>query len=52
MSGWTIAAESPLAPDLGLLFDRHTADMHADTPPESIHMMDRAAWRRRASGSS
>lgn len=43
MTGWTIAAESPLAPDLGLLFDRHTADMHADTPPESIHMMDRSA---------
>lgn len=38
-----IAAESPLAPDLGLLFERHTADMHADTPPESIHMMDRGA---------
>lgn len=43
MTGWSIAAESPLAPDLGLLFDRHTADMHADTPPESIHMMDRGA---------
>ena len=43
MTGWTIAAESPLAADLGLLFDRHTADMHADTPPESIHMMDRGA---------
>lgn len=39
----SIAAESPLAPDLGLLFERHTADMHADTPPESIHMMDRGA---------
>lgn len=36
----TIARESPLTPDLALLFDRHTADMHADTPPESIHMMD------------
>ena len=36
----TIAAESPLGPDLALLFQRHTADMHADTPPESIHMMD------------
>ena len=36
----TIAEESPLAPDLALLFERHTADMHADTPPESIHMMD------------
>ena len=38
-----IAEESPLAPDLVLLFERHTADMHADTPPESIHMMDRGA---------
>ncbi len=36
----TIAQESPLGADLGLLMQRHTADMHADTPPESIHMMD------------
>ena len=36
----TITPESPLGADLGLLFARHTADMHADTPPESIHMMD------------
>lgn len=35
-----IARESPLGPDLTLLMARHTADMHADTPPESIHMMD------------
>ena len=39
----TITEEHPLAPDLTLLFDRHTADMHADTPPESIHMMDKGA---------
>ena len=39
--GATIAEESPLGADLELLFQRHTADMHADTPPESIHMMDR-----------
>ena len=38
-----IAEEHPLTPDLSLLFDRHTADMHADTPPESIHMMDASA---------
>jgi putative acetyltransferase len=38
-----IAEEHPLTPDLSLLFDRHTADMHADTPPESIHMMDKGA---------
>ena len=36
----TIARESPLGADLGLLMQRHTADMHADTPPESIHMME------------
>ncbi len=36
----TLAQESPLAADLSLLMQRHTADMHADTPPESIHMMD------------
>ncbi len=36
----TIALESPLAPDLADLFARHTAAMHEDTPPESIHMMD------------
>ena len=36
----TISRESPVGGDLALLFQRHTADMHADTPPESIHMMD------------
>lgn len=36
----TIALENPLAPDLDVLMQRHTHDMHADTPPESIHMMD------------
>ena len=36
----TITEESPVGADLKLLFERHTADMHADTPPESIHMMD------------
>lgn len=35
------APESPLTDDLALLFQRHTAEMHADTPPESIHMMPR-----------
>lgn len=39
----TIARESPLGDDLALLMQRHTADMHADTPPESIHMMDAGA---------
>ena len=36
----TLARENPTSPDLHLLFARHTADMHADTPPESIYMMD------------
>ena len=36
----SFARESPVAPDLARLMARHTADMHADTPPESIHMMD------------
>ena len=38
-----IAEEHPLTLDLELLFQRHTADMHADTPPESIHMLDKGA---------
>lgn len=38
--GFTIARESPRGADLALLMQRHTEDMHADTPPESIHMMD------------
>jgi putative acetyltransferase len=38
-----IAEEHPLTPDLSLLFDRHTADMFAETPPESIYMMDKGA---------
>ena len=38
-----IGQESPLGSDLELLFQRHTADMHADTPPESIHMLPRTA---------
>ena len=38
-----IRRESPLAADLALLFQRHSADMHADTPPESIHMLPREA---------
>ncbi|ABL69893.1 MULTISPECIES: GNAT family N-acetyltransferase [Paracoccus] len=41
--GLAIGRESPLGEDLALLFERHTADMHADTPPESIHMLPRSA---------
>ena len=39
----TITRESPLGADLALLMERHTAAMHHDTPPESIHMMDAGA---------
>jgi putative acetyltransferase len=37
-----IALESPLQPGLSGLMARHTEAMHADTPPESIHMLDAA----------
>ncbi|WP_368660696.1 GNAT family N-acetyltransferase [Paracoccus sp. (in: a-proteobacteria)] len=40
-AGVTIAMESPLSPDLDLLFARHVQAMHADTPPGSIHMLPR-----------
>lgn len=40
MTDWTIGEESPLGADLALLMQRHTEAMHADTPPESIYMMD------------
>ncbi|MFV0386562.1 GNAT family N-acetyltransferase [Paracoccus sp. (in: a-proteobacteria)] len=38
-----ISRESPSDAGLDLLFRRHNDDMHADTPPESIHMLPRAA---------
>lgn len=41
-----IAREDPTGPDLALLFARHTAAMHAETPPESIHMMGAADLMR------
>ena len=34
-----IAREHPVQEDLSLLHRRHTEAMHADTPPESIHML-------------
>jgi putative acetyltransferase len=39
-AGVVILRESPAQPELSLLFQRHTAAMHEETPPESIHMMD------------
>ncbi|MFV0411573.1 MAG: GNAT family N-acetyltransferase [Paracoccus sp. (in: a-proteobacteria)] len=41
MDALSVAAESPLSPDLDLLFARHHEHCHLDTPPESIHMLDR-----------
>lgn len=38
---FSFAPESPLGADLARLFDRHRVEMHAETPPESIHMMPR-----------
>ena len=39
MSPPVIARADPCDPELALLHERHTADMHAETPPESIHML-------------
>jgi putative acetyltransferase len=39
MTGPEIIRGDPLAPELALLHQRHAADMHAETPPESIHML-------------
>lgn len=41
-AGFSVALESPVSPDLDLLFARHVEAMQADTPPESIHMLPRA----------
>ncbi|MFN6951252.1 MAG: GNAT family N-acetyltransferase [Albidovulum sp.] len=41
-----ITRADPLAPELALLHERHTADMHAETPPESIHMLPADALAR------
>ncbi|MFC0278809.1 GNAT family N-acetyltransferase [Falsigemmobacter intermedius] len=35
----SIALEHPVQDDLALLHARHTEAMHAETPPESIHML-------------
>lgn len=39
----TVTPESPLLPELALLMHRHHEAMHADSPPESIHMLDAEA---------
>lgn len=45
LAGFTIRREDPCGADLDLLFERHVEAMHADTPPESIHMLPRADLR-------
>ncbi|WBU65471.1 GNAT family N-acetyltransferase [Paracoccus aerodenitrificans] len=42
MPGFHIENADPLDPDLDLLFARHRQFCHVDTPPESIHMLDRS----------
>lgn len=40
---FAIRRESPLQAELVLLMARHQEAMHAETPPESIHMLDPAS---------
>lgn len=40
VAGLRIEREDPTGADLRHLMARHTADMHSETPPESIYMMD------------
>jgi putative acetyltransferase len=40
-----IACEDPTGPDLAELHARHTAQMHADTPSGSIHMLPASALK-------
>lgn len=35
-----IAIEDPSAPDIVELLSEHLADMHAESPPESVHALD------------
>ena len=46
MDALSITRDSPLADDLALLFARHTAEMHAGSPPESINMLPRTDLER------
>ncbi len=46
MAATEITRGDPLSPDLALLHARHAADMHAETPPESIHMLPPAELAR------
>ena len=35
-----IAVEDPSAPDVVALLEQHLADMHAESPPESVHALE------------
>lgn len=35
-----VAVEDPATPDVVVLLDEHLADMHATSPPESVHALD------------
>lgn len=41
MEQTTISLADPTSPLFDTLFERHVQAMHADTPPESIHMLPR-----------
>ncbi len=53
-----ISLDDPHAPDVSALLDAHLADMHAESPPESVHALphgalaapDVAFWTARADG--
>lgn len=40
-----VAIEDPTTPDIVALLEEHLADMHAGSPPESVHALDVEALR-------
>jgi putative acetyltransferase len=40
-----ISPEDPATPDVRALLEQHLADMHAESPPESVHALDVDALR-------
>lgn len=45
IGAYQIQPEDPTNPALAQIHARHTAAMHADTPPESIHMLPASALK-------
>lgn len=45
MGRMLVAPEDPSAPDIVALLRQHLADMHAESPPESVHALDVEALR-------